>query len=166
MRELILTALGLYLISKYKKPSVVEPTGPALPTGPVRTATGKVIAPWPMEVPNRVDFMKLWEAGGNYGNVDGVFVEFIGPATVCSWPQKFKVKSDILSLYDQLSKLANEKQQISPNDVRALDDLTDKILEANSKLKNAYQALKNGCMSYVPGATGTPITTIAPGRQA
>ena len=91
MNDLLLPLVGLFLLTRIKpqETTTLTPTGP---TGPQRTATGKVIRPWPEVLHSQPQFSDLWKSGGEYGMVNGVFVEFIGPATVCQWPKKYQYK--------------------------------------------------------------------------
>jgi hypothetical protein len=164
MKELLLPILGLFLLTRVAKGQTTPDTStPTTPTGPQRTSTGKVIAPWPETISSQKQFLDLWKYNAGYGNVNGVFVSLIGPATVCQWPRKFEYKQKINGLYYSLQSAINEYGQTT-ND-RRREELMDTIGNINTSIKQAYQALKNGCMTYVPGSSGAAVTTLTPGLQ-
>ena len=164
MKDLLLPILGLFLLTRVAKgqttPDTSIPTGP---TGPQRTVTGKVIAPWPETITSEKQFNDLFKYDMGYGNVNGVFVALIGPGTVCQWPRKIEYKQKINGLYSKLNAAVNELGQ-NPSD-RRREELVDTIGNINTNIKKAYNALKTGCMTYVPGSSGAAVTSLSPGLQ-
>lgn len=169
MNDLLLPILGLFLLTRVAKGQTTTdtstPTGPTEPTGPQRTARGTVIRPWPEVVNTQKQFNDLWKSGGEYGTVNGVFVEFIGPAAVCQWPKKYQLKNKINGLYSGLNLKIREYNQTPINNERRRDDLMEEIGNIKTNIKQAYNALKTGCMTYVPGSSGAAITTATPTQQ-
>lgn len=168
MNDLLLPILGLLLLSRAAKPketTTTTPTGPTEPTGPQRMAKGTVIRPWPEVLASQQQFNDLWSSGGTYGTVNGVFVEFFGPAAICQWPQKNQYKTKINGLYSALDLKIREYNQTPINNERRRDDLMDEIGNIKTNIKKEYNALKQGCRTYVPGSSGAAITTLTPGRM-
>ena len=164
MNDLLLPLVGLFLLTRIK-PQETTTTTPTGPTGPQRTATGKVIRPWPQVLNSQPQFNDLWKSGGEYGMVNGVFVEFIGPAAVCQWPSKYQYKTKINSLYAGLNLKVQEYNQTPINNERRRDELMDQIGNIKTNIQKEYNALKQGCMTYVPGSSGAAITTLTPAPQ-
>jgi len=164
MNDLLLPLVGLFLLTRIK-PQGTTTTTPTGPTGPQRTATGKVIRPWPEVLSSQKQFNDLWKFGGEYGTVNGVFVEFIGPAAVCQWPKKYQYKTKINGLYSGLNLKVQEYNQTPINNERRRDELMDQIGNIKTNIKKEYDALKVGCMTYVPGSSGAAITTLTPTPQ-
>lgn len=165
MNDLLLPLVGLFLLTRVAKPKEEAVTVPTGPTGPQRTATGKVIRPWPEVLSNQSQFNDLWKSGGEYGTVNGVFVEFIGPAAVCQWPQKYQYKNQINALYSGLNLKIQEYNQTPVTSERRRDDLMDEIGTIKTSIAKKYNELKTGCRMYVPGSSGAAITTLTPSRQ-
>jgi hypothetical protein len=167
MNDLLLPLVGLFLLTRIKpqETTTTTPTGPTGPTGPQRTATGTVIRPWPEVLNSQKQFNDLWKSGGTYGMVNGVFVEFIGPAAICQWPQKYQYKTKINGLYAGLNLKVQEYTQTPINDERLRDDLMDEIGNIKTNIKKEYNALKQGCRTYAPGSSGAAITTLTPTPQ-
>ena len=164
MNDLLLPILGLLLLSRAAKPKV-DTTDTSVPTGPKRTPTGKVIAPWPEKLTDQNQFNSLWISGGKYTVIDGVLVEYIGPAVVCQWPQKFKYEKEITNLFALLNDVVRDYNNTSPNNERRRDELMDMIGSIKNTIQSKYNTLKNGCMTYVPGSSGAAVTTATPGRM-
>ena len=167
MNDLLLPLVGLFLLTRIKpqETTTTTPTGPTGPTGPQRTATGKVIRPWPEVLHSQSQFNDLWKSGGTYGTVNGVFVEFFGPAAMCQWPQKYQYKNKINGLYAGLNLKVREYTQTPINDERLRDYLSEEIFNIKTNIKKEYNALKQGCRTYVPGSSGAAITTLTPTPQ-
>jgi hypothetical protein len=167
MNDLLLPLVGLFLLTRIKPQETTNttPTGPTGPTQPQRTATGKVIRPWPEVLNSQTQFNDLWKFGGKYGMVNGVFVEFIGPASVCQWPQKYQYKTKINGLYAGLNLKVQEYNQTPINDERLRDDLSEQIFNIKTNIQKEYDALKQGCRTYAPGSSGAAITTLTPTPQ-
>jgi hypothetical protein len=167
MNDLLLPLVGLFLLTRIKpqETTTTTPTGPTEPTGPQRTARGTVIRPWPEVLASQQQFNDLWKSGGTYGTVNGVFVEFFGPAAICQWPKKYQYKTKINGLYSALNLKVQEYNQTPINNERRRDDLMDEIGNIKTNIKKEYDALKVGCMTYVPGSSGAAITTLTPTPQ-
>jgi hypothetical protein len=166
MNDLLLPLVGLFLLTRIKPQETnTTPTGPTGPTGPQRTPTGKVIGPWPQVLNSQKQFNDLWKFGGEYGTVNGVFVELIGPASVCQWPSKYQYKTKINGLYAGLNLKVQEYTQTPINNERLRDELMDQIGNIKTNIQKEYDALKVGCMTYVPGSSGAAITTLPPTPQ-
>jgi len=167
MNDLLLPLVGLFLLTRIKpqETTTTTPTGPTEPTGPQRTARGTVIRPWPEVLSSQKQFHDLWKNGGEYGTVNGVFVEFFGPAAICQWPQKYQYKTKINGLYSALNKKIREYDRTPQINIRRRDDLMDEIGNIKRNIKTEYNALKVGCMTYVPGSSGAAITTLTPAPQ-
>ena len=164
MNDLLLPLVGLFLLTRIK-PQETTTTTPTGPTGPQRTATGKVIRPWPEVLNSQKQFNDLWKSSGEYGTVNGVFVEFIGPAAICQWPQKYQYKTKINGLYAGLNLKVREYTQTPINDERLRDYLSEEIFNIKTNIKKEYNALKQGCRTYAPGSSGAAITTLTPTPQ-
>jgi len=161
MNDLLLPLVGLFLLTRIKPQGTTTTT----PTGPQRTATGQVIRPWPQVLSSQKQFNDLWKSGGEYGTVNGVFVEFIGPAAVCQWPKKYQYKTKINGLYSGLKLKVQEYNQTPVTNERRRDELMDQIGNIKTNIKKEYDTLKVGCMTYVPGSSGAAITTLTPTPQ-
>jgi hypothetical protein len=167
MNDLLLPLVGLFLLTRIKpqETTTTTPTGPTEPTGPTqpqRTARGTVIRPWPQVLNSQTQFNDLWKSGGTYGMVNGVFVEFFGPAAMCQWPQKYQYKNKINGLYAYLKVKVREYTQTPINNERLRDDLSEQIFKIKTEIQKEYNALKVGCMTYAPGSSGAAITTLPP----
>jgi hypothetical protein len=167
MNDLLLPLVGLFLLTRIKpqETTTTTPTEPTGPTQPQRTARGTVIRPWPEVLNSQTQFNDLWKSGGTYGMVNGVFVEFFGPAAICQWPQKYQSKTKINGLYAYLKVKVREYTQTPINDERLRDDLSEQIFKIKTEIQKEYNALKVGCMTYAPGSSGAAITTLPPTPQ-
>ena len=167
MNDLLLPLVGLFLLTRIKpqETTTTTPTEPTGPTQPQRTARGTVIRPWPQVLNSQTQFNDLWKSGGTYGMVNGVFVEFFGPAAMCQWPQKYQYKTKINGLYSALNLIVQEYTQTPINNERLRDDLSEQIGNIKTNIQKEYDALKQGCRTYAPGSSGAAITNLTPTPQ-
>jgi hypothetical protein len=150
MEELLITALIGWIITKGLNKKEAEAAAAASTTlAPgYSQKLGKVIKPWPSELPNNAAaFHKLFTTDEN----------FIYPGALCQWPQKYQVHDAILQGFVNVDNLARQYSQLSPpdRDGRLGDDLQEKLEQQRSTTKQLYQDLVLACGSYRAGSGGS-----------
>ena len=144
MEELLLYALGAFILTRFRKKEAETTATPSNSSSSVPDfVTGRVkIYPWPTSTPKtiqEVEFLFYVGPGGRS----------VGPAANCVLPNKPQLKSVMIGSIQRLAVLASMWNQMSQpqRDSDQGDRIRDEVDEVKNNLDAAYRALKQGCLN-------------------